>query len=325
VKSSVDVHANARERLAELMHPDPHTAARALGSIGLSVFPIHSVDRDGRCSCGKQSCPDIGKHPRTPNGLRDATRDAGRIRDWWTSWPEANVAVATGGASGVWALDIDPAKGGLENLEQLAAAHGKLPRTWVVETGGRGLHAWFASNNTTLRNSVGRIAPGLDVRAEGGYVIVPPSRHESGLAYRWPGEWHPTRIDLTPAPQWLVDLAREASAPKMIPPVRSPIEGGVGGNHLRVSPAVLSEGQRNSALASMAGSMRQKGFGEAAIIAALLAENTDRCRPPLSESEVAKIARSIARYAPPLASGLPHPRPRTNAYVEFVGGKAVAR
>jgi hypothetical protein len=325
VKSSVDVHANARERLAELMHPDPHTAARALGSIGLSVFPIHSVDRDGRCSCGKQSCPDIGKHPRTPNGLRDATRDAGRIRNWWTRWPEANVAVATGVASGIWALDIDPAKGGLENLEQLAAAHHKIRKTWCVETGGMGLHVWFALNNTTLRNSVGRIAPGLDVRAEGGYVIVPPSRHESGSSYRWPDEWQPTRIDLTPAPQWLVDLAREASAPKMIPPVRSPIEGGVGGNHLRVSPAVLSEGQRNSALASMAGSMRQKGFGEAAIIAALLAENTDRCRPPLSESEVAKIARSIARYAPPLASGLPHPRPRTNAYVEFVGGKAVAR
>jgi putative DNA primase/helicase len=317
--------ASTSHRLAKLSHSDPIAAAQSLAALGLPVFPLHSLDAAGRCSCGTNCGRNAGKHPRTPNGLLDATVDACRIRNWWRTWPEANVAVATGGAAGVWVLDVDPDKGGLESLEHLAAAHGKLRQTWCVETGGKGLHIWFARGDTVLRNSVGGIAPGLDVRADGGYAIVPPSRHRSGLTYRWPREWHPTRVKLAPAPSWLVDLACQASAPTMIPPSRSPIEGGVGRNHSHSLPAAIPEGQRNATLASLAGSMRHRGFGEAAIQAALLAENAERCSPPLPETEVARIARSITRYAPVVSSVIPRRPTQAKSFVEFVNGKAVAR
>jgi putative DNA primase/helicase len=176
-----------------------------------------------------------------------------------------------------------------------------------------------------LRNSVGVLGPGVDVRADGGYVIVPPSRHRSGNFYRWAEGWHPACVDLALAPPWLIELGQRASTSKMIPPDRLPIEGNVGGNHLHSLPAVISEGQRNATLASLAGSMRRKGFGEAAILAALLVENAEHCDPPLPELEVARIARSIGRYAPAVVEGRPRRSPRAKTFVEFIDGKAVAR
>jgi hypothetical protein len=176
-----------------------------------------------------------------------------------------------------------------------------------------------------VRNSVGAIGPGLDVRGEGGYVIVPPSRHRSGSLYRWADGWRPTRVALSHAPQWLVALACQITAPKMIPPDASPYRGSNGGNQLEPKPEVVREGQRNATLASLAGSMRRKGFGQGAIHAALLAENAERCDPPLSDAEIARIARSVSRYAP-AAGGLgPRSSSPGKTFVEFIGGKAVAR
>jgi len=94
---------------------------------------------------------------------------------------------------------------------------------------------------------------------------------------------------------------------------------------LQPIPKAIREGQRNATLASLAGSMRRKGFGEAAINAALLAENAERCRPQLSESEVAQIARSIGRYAPVAAGGTSRRASRAKTFVEFIDGKAVAK
>ena len=205
-------------RLDELANPSPAVVAQALAEIGLPILPVHSVDGNGQCSCGTDCGRNAGKHPRTLNGLLDATSDADSIQGWWRSWPESNVAVATGEAAGIWVLDVDGQKGGYESIDELISAHGDLPLTWCVETGGDGLHLWFASDGTPLRNTVGVIGPGLDVRGEGGYVIVPPSRHRSGSPYRWADGWHPTRVDLALAPAWLVDLALRVSAPKMIPP-----------------------------------------------------------------------------------------------------------
>jgi putative DNA primase/helicase len=315
----------AAPSLTDLADPNPYTAAQALAALGLPVFPLHTVDRDGRCSCGRDCGRNTGKHPRTRNGLLDATLDAARIRSLWRTWPEANVAVATGAAAGIWVVDIDPDKGGLESFEQLEVVNGDVSLTWCVETGGDGLHLWFACDEVVLRNSVGRIGAGLDVRGEGGYVIVPPSRHESGLSYRWAPGWHPARVDLSPAPPWLVDLARQASQPKMIPPDGPPIEGGVGGNHFLPRATAISEGARNSTLTSLAGSMRRKGFSEEAILAALRVDNAKHCDPPLPDAEIARIARSVSRYDPAVG-GVGHRRSSpAKTFVEFINGKAVAR
>jgi putative DNA primase/helicase len=317
--------AQTPDLLAGLTDAPPREAAEALAALGLPVFPAHTFDHEGRCSCGRDCGRSAGKHPRTPRGLSDASTESGQIRNWWRRWPNSNVAVVTGSDAGIWVLDNDPGREGEAAIAHLEATVGDLPPTWCVETGGGGLHLWFRHPSELLRSSVGVLGPGIDVRANGGYVIVPPSRHHSGNLYRWADGWHPTRVDLALAPTWLFELAGRAFSPGMIPPERLPIGEGVGGNHLHSLQVVISEGQRNATLTSFAGSMRQRGFGEAAIHAALQAENADRCNPPLPEAEIARIARSVSRYAPAAAGVSPRRSSRAKTFVEFVNGKAVAR
>ncbi|MBA3519070.1 MAG: bifunctional DNA primase/polymerase [Rhizobiales bacterium] len=321
----VDRLARVPSLAAALACEDNIAAASALIGLGLPLFPVHSVDALGRCSCGAACGRDAGKHPRTERGLLDATTHTRQITAWWRRWPDANLAVATGANAGVWVLDIDPGTGGEESIATLEAVHGEIPATWCVETGGGGLHLWFLMPDAALRNSAGRLGPGLDVRADGGYVIVPPSRHRSGTTYRWAAEWHPTRVELTPAPSWLLDLACQATGPRMIPPDRSPIGRRVGGNHSQPLPTVIAEGARNATLTSLAGAMRRKGCGEAAILAALSTENAERCIPPLPEPEITRIARSVSRYAATPDLGLSCRPSRSRTFVEFIDGKAVAR
>jgi putative DNA primase/helicase len=304
---------------------DSALAAAFYAALGLAVFPLHGVDAAGVCLCGKDCGRDAGKHPRTHNGLRDATRDPRVVGGWWRRTPSANVAVATGPPSGVWVLDADPEHGGLESIGGLEAEHGEISPTWCVETGGDGLHLWFRLDGAAIPTSAGRLGPGLDVRGHGGYVVVPPSRHRSGQRYRWADAWHPALVDLAPAPPWLLGLVREPRPEIMVPPDRSPIERKAGGNHSQALPKVIAEGSRNAALTGLAGAMRRKGAGEHAIVAALLVENAARCRPPLPEAEIARIARSVCRYTPENPARLVRSPQRSRGFVEFVGGKAVSR
>jgi hypothetical protein len=147
-------------------------------------------------------CEPGGKAPLTYNGFWDATTDARRIRAWWGRWPDANVGVPTGRRSGLLVLDVDPRDGGAEGLAELEVAGGPLPETAKARTGGGGTHVFFAYPvGEEVRSSAGRLGPGLDVRGEGGYVVVPPSRTLS--AYEW--------LDRLPLadPAWLLGRLRE--------------------------------------------------------------------------------------------------------------------
>lgn len=307
--------------LAALLGDARGPAALALARLGVAVFPAHSVDDDLICSCGRDCGRDAAKHPRTRRGLLDATTDPAIVAGWWRRWAGANPAAATGGASGVWVLDVDPGPGGENVVAALEAEHGGIPPTWAVETGGGGLHLWFAHPGSGVPTSAGRVGPGLDVRGEGAYVVVPPARHRAGGRYAWAAAWRPGLVPLAPAPDWLLALARAAPA-GMVPPGAPPKGVGVGGNH---PGGPIAEGRRNATLARLAGSMRRRGFGEAAILAALLEENAARCVPPLPEAEVSRVAHSVARYAPGPALPDPPAPPRSGGFVEFVGGKAVVR
>lgn len=153
---------------------------------GWAVFPLYEIQR-GICACGKRSCSSPGKHPRIPGGLRSATTDAGVIRQWWAQWPDANIGIATGLVSGVFVVDVDhgATKNGYASLGTLEAANGLLPKALTVRTGGGGLHIYLAMPDAEVRNSASKIAPHIDVRGEGGYVVAPPSRHISGTCYTW--------------------------------------------------------------------------------------------------------------------------------------------
>lgn len=237
---------------------------------GLRVFP----------------CKPKEKVPATAHGCKDATTEPGQIAAWWDGIHLFNIGIATGG--GLVVLDVDvnhyAGKYGDETLAELEAQHGPLPDTWTCLTGGGGVHYYFACDDPALTVGTG-FAPGLDYRGAGGYVVAPPSRHESGGDYEWEAAHTPHNAPLAPLPDWLHTLMlkgrerpseprREASADK------------------------VTEGGRNDALFRLASSLRSKGLSEAGITAALLEENRERCSPPLPDSEVEKLARSAGRYPP---------------------------
>ena len=143
-------------------------AALSYARRGIPVFP----------------CEPGGKRPLTYNGFWDATTDEGHIRAWWSRWPSANVGIPTGKSSGLLVLDVDLRGGGPQSLSILERENGPLPRTATARTGGGGLHVYFGyPAEEEVRNSAGLLGAGLDVRGEGGYVVVPPSRTQG--TYEW--------------------------------------------------------------------------------------------------------------------------------------------
>jgi hypothetical protein len=140
------------------------------------------------------------KRPLTPNGFRDATADPDRIERWWRQWPEALVAAPTGATIGAIALDIDirhDIANGWDSLEDLG--HPVLPDSPVVHTPSGGCHWYFANPERELKCSTGLLGPGLDIRATGGYVILP----SPGSGYEWDPHCNLDTVPLAPAPNWL--------------------------------------------------------------------------------------------------------------------------
>jgi hypothetical protein len=177
------------------------------------VAPLHSPRGTG-CSCGQPGCgKQAGKHPRTKNGLDNATTDLDQIAEWWRRWPDANLLIATGAVSGFVVVDIDPARGGEDNFAELESAHGAVPRTVMSRTGGAGRHLLFAVPDGGLSNSNNKIAEGIDVRGDGGYIVAPPSAHLSGGSYAWDALCRPGEVEIAEMPAWLLDLARRKPAP----------------------------------------------------------------------------------------------------------------
>jgi hypothetical protein len=156
---------------------------------------------------------------------------------------------------------------------QWYADHGAELACGRIHKTRRGHHLIYRMPDTEIRNSASKIAPGVDVRAEGGYVIWWPAHGLDAIG---------DMDDITPPPRWLIDLLVKAPAP-----TSSTGESGS-----------IHEGGRNAHLTSLAGSMRRRGMGVQAIVAALLAENAGRCDPPLPDDEVRVIAGSISRYEP---------------------------
>lgn len=149
------------------------------------------------------------KAPYTDHGLLDATCDATTITQWWTQWPSANIGIATGEVSGFDAVDVDPKNGGEASLEKLIATQGTdFLETLTIATGGAGAHLYYA-HVPGLRNSASSVdlGSGIDVRADGGYVVAPPSVHASGELYSVA-----TDIPVAPAPAWLAALAQSRPA-----------------------------------------------------------------------------------------------------------------
>ena len=127
-------------------------------------------------------CKLTDKSPYIKGGLNAATTDEETIRSWWQRWPHAMIGVPMGSRSGVWAIDPDPPKkpeepDGRAVWQSLVQEHGELPATHTEITPRGGQHILFKWDpDRPVTNSPGALArTNIDVRGEGGYVIVAPS------------------------------------------------------------------------------------------------------------------------------------------------------
>jgi hypothetical protein len=142
-----------------------------------------------------------------------ATVDVGQVARWWARWPAANVAVATGAASGLVVLDVDPRNGGDDSLDALEREHGPLPDGPRVLSGGGGVHRFFLRPAAEVPLRGVPLAPGVDVKADAGYVVAPPSLHASGRRYVWELGAGPDDVALPPLPPWAVTRLARPRAP----------------------------------------------------------------------------------------------------------------
>ena len=219
----------------------------------------------------------IAKEPLTGRGgFHHATTARGQIERWWKQWPDAGIATPDFDV-----VDVDlyrPKCGPTWKRIQLLIPEG----TPHNRTGRGGVQFFFAPG--TLRE--GKIGPGVDCRYAGrNYVLLPPSRNEGGYY------------------EAVVDLLHRRAKPA--PDFPSHARDGAENGRAAVVDDVIPAGGRNETLASLAGSMRRRGMGEAEILAALQVTNRDRCRPPLPDRDVGRIASSISRYAPADAKARP--------------------
>jgi len=249
------------------------------------VLPLFGI-RDGICACHKKdTCPSPGKHPRVTKWGEAATLSLTVIQDWWARWPDSNLGILTGRDSGLVVLDIDPRNGGIISLEELEDNYGKIPETVECITGGQGRHVYFKHPGGRIK-SRSSIEPGVDIKADGGYVVAPPSLHISGRTYQWELSSCPDENDLAVIPDWLQELICDNHT-KSDPDDSEPFQ--------------ILEGERNTRLTSLAGSLRRQGLDEGAIYRFLCDINKKRCHPPLLEDEIRRISRSISRYNPTIS------------------------
>ncbi len=189
-------------------------AAIHYASLGFEVFPVHGIIDGAKCTCGDPGCGNPGKHPATFRGLLDATKDTKRIEGFFEK-TQFNVAIRTGAESGIFVVDLDGADGE-SSLFKLTQQYGPLPETLHSIT-SRGRHLIFRHPGKKVftrskKLSIGPIL-GVDTRGDGGYIVAPPSKHESGHVYML------MERPIAEAPEWLVKMVTEEvqRAPQPLP------------------------------------------------------------------------------------------------------------
>jgi hypothetical protein len=211
-----------------------------------------------------------------------ATFEENMLLGWWDTNPLANIGIACGKRSGIIVLDVDTDNDGFASLAELAVEYGALPETPTSRTGKDGRHIFFKHPGIEIRNSASKLAKGLDIRGDGGYVVAAPSVHPNGNRYEWIVK--PSAVPLADMPEWMIELLRERH-------VSEPVE-------YKSTEGKITSGGRNDALFRMAGALRRKGLNDDEIFAALMPYNARRCEPPLPDDEVMLLSKSASRYQP---------------------------
>ncbi|WP_406055751.1 bifunctional DNA primase/polymerase [Kribbella sp. NBC_00889] len=169
-------------------------------------WPVFMLGRSKRPVANCPECPKGAHDPATCghltcHGFYAATTDPDRITAIVTAVPTGQLAVRTGAVSGLLVVDVDPAHGGSHSLADLVARH-LVPRTLWVHTGSGGVHLYYHHPGREIPSRPMPDRAGIDIKADGGYVVLPPStHHRTRLPYRWdvsggePMEMPPPLID----------------------------------------------------------------------------------------------------------------------------------
>ena len=244
------------------------TAAEQYAKLGLAVFPVLPQS----------------KRPAVVNGLKDATTDVATIRDGWHHNPMFNIGMSTGSVSGgVIVIDVDldddSGKDGYEYLRQWEKEHGELPETVTAITGRGGMHLFYRVREE-IRNTTNEEL-GIDLRGDGGYVMLPPSVHPNGRRYEWEND-----------PEDFSIAYADSNVMAFIESVRPKNSGG---KRFELNEEIRS-GERNDVLFKYACSLQSRFLGDAEVTALVHEANRKRCKPPLSDDEVEKIINSALGY-----------------------------
>lgn len=309
-------------------------AALEYAAHGWHVFPLHHPrisSTSTKCSCGDDECGSCGKHPRTTSGFKEASTDSAVIRNWWASWPSANIGIATGAVSGIVVLDVDVKDEGDKTLDSIIDEHGELPETVESSTGGGGAHVVFAHPGRTVKNSVGKNGwlhcKGLDIRGDGGYIVAPPSQHSSGVRYAWNRGFAPGECSTSAMPAWLM-AKLDASEYRPAPSPKTSTED-AGLHWLGKALAKCNEGNRNDTGLWLATQLRDNGISEsdAESIMGEYADRTPRGENPYTRREASATTRGVygtpprdpaksQSFASKVMKGIPKPKP-TGASAEL--------
>lgn len=279
---------------------------------GVKVLPLHSPNGN-TCSCGIPDCPSPAKHPRTRNGLTDATSDPAQVAAWWDKWPDANIGILTGEQFDV--IDLD----GGDAIDRW--------RAWVADVGepeivgialsGRdtgGLHLYSnGGGRKTVPSGKRGLPAGCEIKAAGGYVVAPGSRHMSGKTYQWVSELGEV-LGSVPWDTWY-DTNIAAQPADTSPPIRVPDSTGQDSSYgqgvLRNACQRLAsapEGARWTTLIEDAASSVARAIAGNAIIdqdGAAIALQSAAAAAGLTRAEIDRIPKILARFvAAPISKPL---------------------
>jgi len=237
-------------------------------------------------------CRPVTKKPAIKNNLNAATDDTAKLEAWAAQFPECNWALATGERSDVDVIDVDRRHNGHLAQRAWEAQRLTFPPTRTTETAD-GTH-WYFKHTPGVRSSTGAstkgLAPGVDIRGDGGYVMMPPSIHPDTHKPYKIGELRP----VAEAPQWLQDklLGKGAGQKKF--------------------KDTIPEGERHNMLVSTAGTLRRHGATPEQIEVELDKVNREKCPVSLPPEEIKSIAQSMKKYPVPanVQAELNDPRPK---------------
>lgn len=248
--------------------------------MGWCVYPAHSINpKNNLCSCGRSDCPCPGKHP-VGRWIEFQNRlPTKREVQLWFSSMECNVGTVTGRVSGIVVVDAD-GKTGIENVRKLG-----LEPTLTARTGGGGRHYFYLYRYPTATKA--KIIDGVDIRGDGGYVVLPPSLHRSGNHY-----------------EWLSPRALAVFDPKPFEAHRRENGNGNGngnglytGTDLKWSEDLLQgveEGSRSNSAARLAGRYFRKGLSMEEVWILMTTWN-QRNTPPLEEPDLFRTVDAVRR------------------------------